>query len=80
MTVTSGFYRYFLRPGKNLKSYGSWAIVTGATDGIGKALCEQLAIKKINVILISRTESKLQEQSKELETKHKVRLLGVLAH
>ncbi|PPD80074.1 hypothetical protein GOBAR_DD22998 [Gossypium barbadense] len=36
----------FLRPPKNLKHhYGSWAIVTGCTDGIGKALAFQLASK-----------------------------------
>jgi hypothetical protein len=35
---------YFLRPGKNLRVYG-WAVVTGATDGIGKAYCEELARK-----------------------------------
>jgi hypothetical protein len=34
---------YFLRPAKNLKFYGSWAVVTGATDGIGKAYCVELA-------------------------------------
>lgn len=34
---------YFLRPAKNLKFYGSWAVVTGASDGIGKAYCEELA-------------------------------------
>ena len=32
------FYKTLLRGGKNLKrSYGEWAVVTGATDGIGKA-------------------------------------------
>ncbi|KAD4983241.1 hypothetical protein E3N88_19912 [Mikania micrantha] len=25
----------FIRPPKNLKKYGSWALITGATDGIG---------------------------------------------
>ena len=73
MTIINGFYRYFLRPGKDLKSYGAWAIVTGATDGIGKALSLQLAKKKINIVLISRTETKLQEFGKELETAFKVR-------
>jgi 17beta-estradiol 17-dehydrogenase / very-long-chain 3-oxoacyl-CoA reductase len=35
--------------------YGNgWAIVTGATDGIGKEFCESLANKGVNIILISR--------------------------
>jgi hypothetical protein len=37
------FWRQFLRPAKNLKNYGSWAAVTGATDGIGRAYCDALA-------------------------------------
>lgn len=36
-------WAYFLRPGRNLRRYGEWAVVTGATDGIGKAYCQQLA-------------------------------------
>ncbi len=36
---------FFLRPGKNLKKLGDWAVVTGATDGIGKAYAEALAKK-----------------------------------
>jgi 17beta-estradiol 17-dehydrogenase / very-long-chain 3-oxoacyl-CoA reductase len=29
-------YKMFLRPEKNLKELGKWAVVTGATDGIGR--------------------------------------------
>mmetsp|Transcript_16135 Transcript_16135/g.44961 ORF Transcript_16135/g.44961 Transcript_16135/m.44961 type:complete len:336 (+) Transcript_16135:162-1169(+) len=73
LAFIGGVWRYFLRPGKNLrKSYGEWAVVTGATDGIGKAFCEQLAKQKINVVLVSRTESKLQELSSSLENTYKV--------
>lgn len=36
-------WRQYLRPGKNLSKYGKWAIVTGATDGIGRAYCDELA-------------------------------------
>ena len=43
--ILNFIFIYFLRPGKNLKFYGSWAIVTGATDGIGKAYCVELAKK-----------------------------------
>jgi len=66
------FYVYFLRPRKNLKNFGKWAIVTGCTDGIGKAIAEELASKGHPLILISRTQSKLEEQEKELKEKYKI--------
>ena len=34
--------------------------MTGATDGIGLEFCKQLARDGFNIILVSRTESKLQ--------------------
>jgi hypothetical protein len=35
--IIAFFYAHFLRPSKNIsKSFGEWAVVTGATDGIGK--------------------------------------------
>jgi hypothetical protein len=44
-------WRQFLRPAKKLKKYGSWAAVTGATDGIGRAYCDELAKQGVNCIL-----------------------------
>lgn len=35
-------------------SYGQWAVVTGATDGIGKAYAIEFAKKGMNVLIISR--------------------------
>ena len=49
---------------------GSWAVVTGASDGIGKEFAIQLAQKGFNLILVSRTESKLQALSQEIERKY----------
>ena len=46
---------------------GSWAVVTGATDGIGKATAMHLAIEGFNVVLMSRTLSKLEQVAKELK-------------
>ncbi|MFS7903499.1 putative very-long-chain 3-oxoacyl-CoA reductase [Helianthus anomalus] len=56
----------FLRPPKNLKNYGSWALVTGATDGIGKAFAFQLAQKGLHLILVSRNQAKLNQVSNEI--------------
>lgn len=58
----------FLRPPKNLKTaYGSWAIITGSTDGIGKAFGFQLARKGLNLILVSRNSHKLSQVSVEIQ-------------
>jgi len=76
--VVYAFYVYFLRMGKNLKQYGSWAIVTGCTDGIGKGIVEALASKGLNIVLISRNKTKLDEQAKGLESKYKIQTRSVV--
>lgn len=55
-------------------SYGEWALVTGATDGIGRAFTIQLAKKKINAVIVGRTQSKLEEFSKELTSKYSIQV------
>jgi len=59
----------FLRPGKNIKKLGSWAVVTGATDGIGLALAKEIAKKGVNVVLVSRSEDKLKAAAAEIAQK-----------
>ena len=36
-------FRHFVRPASKMTKYGKWAIVTGATDGIGREYCDYLA-------------------------------------
>jgi len=67
LKIASSVYKTFLRPGKDLKKFGKWAIVTGATDGIGKAYSLALAKKGMSIVLISRTEAKLQAVKKEID-------------
>lgn len=43
-----------------------WALVTGATDGIGKQFCHQLAARGFNVVLHGRNPSKLARVEDEL--------------
>ncbi|KAJ5067367.1 hypothetical protein M0811_13037 [Anaeramoeba ignava] len=48
---------------------GSWAVVTGASDGIGKEFAIQLSQKGYNIVLISRTTEKMEEVSKTIKEK-----------
>lgn len=70
IAVLKWVYVSFLRPGKNLKKYGSWAVVTGPTDGIGKAFAVELAGKGLNLVLVGRNPSKLHETSSSIQSKH----------
>lgn len=53
-----------------LPGAGSWALVTGATDGIGREFAMQLAAKGFNIVLASRTPAKLTELAREIELAH----------
>lgn len=44
----------------------SVSVVTGATDGIGKAYAKALAKEGMNIILISRTKQKLENVAAEI--------------
>ncbi|KAI4494531.1 hypothetical protein M0802_008852 [Mischocyttarus mexicanus] len=46
--------------------FGEWAVVTGSTDGIGKAYAKELAARQINLILISRSLDKLEKTKSEV--------------
>ncbi|KAK4442157.1 3-ketoacyl-CoA reductase [Podospora aff. communis PSN243] len=66
------FLNVFILSGYNLRKYGkkgTWAVVTGASDGIGKEFAFQLAAKGFNVVLVSRTQSKLDALAAEIEQK-----------
>ncbi|KAI7410939.1 Very-long-chain 3-oxoacyl-CoA, partial [Hortaea werneckii] len=60
----------FVLPGTSLSKFGkkgTWALVTGASDGIGKEYALQLAQKGYNILLVSRTQSKLDSLSTEIQ-------------
>lgn len=59
--------RFLLTNPKRLKRYGSWAMVTGATEGIGRAFAYELAKHGLNLILVSRNLSKLEYVSDDFQ-------------
>lgn len=49
-----------------------YAVITGSSKGIGKAIAEELAAKKINVLLVARSENLLKEVADDIEKKYGV--------
>ncbi|MFZ6013477.1 MAG: SDR family NAD(P)-dependent oxidoreductase [Bacteroidota bacterium] len=52
-----------------------YVLLTGASSGIGYEMANLLASKKMNLILVARNETKLQQMQNELIARH-----GILVH
>lgn len=81
--LSSFTWYHFLRP-YNLSKYKKggkgepWALVTGASDGIGVGFAEELASQGFNVILHGRNEQKLQGVKKQLLSQWPARKFEIL--
>lgn len=62
----------------NLAKYGPWALVTGASDGIGRAFAYGLAEHGKNLVLVARNEEKLQLIAAELASKFNVQSVVIV--
>ena len=52
--------------------YGQWALVAGASEGLGAAFAEQLAERGMNVLLVARREPELAQLAKRLAKAYRV--------
>ncbi len=59
--------------------YGAWALVSGGTSGIGAALVNQIAAGGMNVVLVARTQAKLDAQAEAVRAAHGVQVRTVSA-
>ena len=72
--MLKGFWKYCMVQRMNLigRYGGGWALITGASDGIGKQYCKELARSGFNIVLMARDETKLDAVAKELREQHTV--------
>ncbi|MFQ5477878.1 MAG: SDR family NAD(P)-dependent oxidoreductase [Candidatus Krumholzibacteriia bacterium] len=57
--------------------YGPWAIVTGASAGIGREFATQIAAEGINLVLVARRKELLDSLGTALEKDHGVETVAV---
>ena len=55
-----------------LAAYGPWAVITGASSGIGRAFAEHCAADGLNVVLAARSTDRLTELGRGLSTAHQI--------
>jgi len=56
--------------------YGPWALVAGASEGLGAAFAEALASRGLNLILIARTQDKLEDLAQHLGNLYSVKAIA----
>jgi len=50
-----------------LEAYGPWALITGASRGVGAEFARQLAAAGLNIVLVATNEPLLQTRATEIE-------------
>ncbi|KAJ7594608.1 3-ketoacyl-CoA reductase [Mycena floridula] len=68
------FLQTFILPGINLRRFKgkdtTWAVVTGASDGIGKEFALQLAKAGFSIVLVARNQQLLDSTAAEITSKY----------
>jgi short-subunit dehydrogenase len=54
------------------QKYGQWAVIAGASEGIGASLADQLGARGLDLVLIARNEALLEEVAAQARDAHGV--------
>ncbi len=55
-----------------VERFGPWALITGASSGIGEQFAQRLAGAGMNLVLVARREDRLRKLAEDLQNKHSV--------
>lgn len=55
-----------------VQKYGPWALVAGASEGLGAAFAEALAARGLSLVLLARRAELLAEVARDLSARHRV--------
>jgi uncharacterized protein len=61
-----------MRPSPFRSRYGPWALVAGASEGLGAEFARQLAARGLHLLLVARREPVLRELAESLHAQHGV--------
>jgi len=58
---------------------GKWAVVCGASKGLGYACAHQLAQEGVNIVLVARTDQTLQDSAQQIRDETGAHVIAVAA-
>lgn len=62
-----------------LAKYGPWALVAGASEGLGEAFADRLAYRGLNLVLVARRENLLRTVAERIRQAYRVEVRPVAA-
>ncbi|KII67138.1 Estradiol 17-beta-dehydrogenase 12-A [Thelohanellus kitauei] len=76
--VRSVVKRYIFKNEFNPRIYGEYSVVTGATCGIGYWLCEELARRGSNLVIVGSNEDILKKVKTDIESEFKIKVISIV--
>ncbi len=59
--------------------YGPWALITGASSGIGASFARELAARRFNLVLVARREERLRQIADDLQNRYSISTQVIVA-